>query len=172
MKATTHHGKRRTEPGIATINTYMIPKTTPQLRNTSHGARRSCSLRQVLHNTTFTEIFSFPLPPGVHPAATHRPGRWLGKGIRAGSSEGYNLFAKAAKPVISSSSGEAGGSGGESEAEVGLPGDTRRERLFRFSQASDSVFDRGVSSRLDYAKAGKNGPLFGGMRDEVRLHGV
>lgn len=51
--------------------------------------------------------------------------------------------------------------------EGGLPDDTRRERFFRFSQFSDSVFDRGESSRLDYAKAGENGPLFGGMRDEV-----
>ncbi|CAM9648801.1 unnamed protein product [Ectocarpus fasciculatus] len=92
----------------------------------------------------------------LHPITaviTHRiwgPGRWLGKGIRAGGREGYNLFSP-------------------SEAKsTSLPSDTQRERSFRFSQFSDSVFDRGVSSRLDYARAGKNGPLFGGMRDEVR----
>ncbi|CAB1113092.1 unnamed protein product [Ectocarpus sp. CCAP 1310/34] len=91
----------------------------------------------------------------LHPITaiiTHRiwgPGRWLGKGIRTGSREGYNLFASESKGI-------------------GLPSDTQRERCFRFSQSSDSVFDRGVSSELDYARAGKNGPLFGGMRDEVR----
>ncbi|CAM9356812.1 unnamed protein product [Ectocarpus sp. 4 AP-2014] len=91
----------------------------------------------------------------LHPITsiiTHRiwgPGRWLGKGIRTGSREGYNLFASEGKGI-------------------GLPSDTQRERSFRFSQFSDSVFDRGVSSGLDYARAGKNGPLFGGMRDEVR----
>lgn len=85
-----------------------------------------------------------------------RPGRWLGKGIRAGSREGYNLFSPTTppSPVLEAKS-------------VALPSDTQRERSFRFSQFSDSVFDRGVSSRLDYARAGKNGPLFGGMRDEV-----
>ncbi|CAM9859835.1 unnamed protein product [Ectocarpus sp. 8 AP-2014] len=92
----------------------------------------------------------------LHPITaiiTHRiwgPGRWLGKGIRTGSREGYNLF----------TASEAKG--------IGLPSDMQRERSFRFSQFSDSVFDRGVSSGLDYARAGKNGPLFGGMRDEVR----
>lgn len=97
------------------------------------------------------------MSPKYFPSPTlpsDRPGRWLGKGIRAGSSEGYNLFIE-------------GQSEGEGEGHGGLPSDTRRERFFRFSQSSDSVFDRGESSRLDYARAGKNGPLFGGMRDEV-----
>eukprot|EP00752_Nemacystus_decipiens_P012270 g10876.t1 len=112
----------------------------------------------------------------LHPVTaiiTHRiwgPGRWLGKGVRAGSSEGYNLFSRSPKADTLPSSKDGGGSGGGSggDGECGLPSDTLRERLFRFSQASDSVFDKGTSARLDYAKAGKNGPLFGGMRDEIR----
>lgn len=91
----------------------------------------------------------------------HRPGRWLGKGIRAGSQEGYNLFSPMGR------GGDAGESESEGEGRGGLPSDMRRERFFGFSQSSDSVFDKGSSSRLDYSKAGKNGPLFGGMRDEV-----
>ena len=98
----------------------------------------------------------------IHP---HRPGRWLGKGIRAGSSEGYNLFSRSPKA-------KKEGGGGAGEGGGSLPSDTLRERLFRFYQSSDSVFDKGMSSRLDYARAGKNGPLFGGMRDEVGLLGT
>lgn len=57
----------------------------------------------------------------------------------------------------------------DSSAADGLPADTRRERNFRFSLFSESVFDRGASSKLNYGEGAGNGPLFGGMRDEVSL---
>lgn len=87
-----------------------------------------------------------------------RPGRWLGKAIRAGESEGYNLFSSSRKMA----------SAAESSDSDGLPSGTRRELPFRFLLYSESVFDRGESSSLDYGEVGVNGPLFGGMRDEVR----
>lgn len=85
-----------------------------------------------------------------------RPGRWLGKAFRAGSSEGYNLFSASRAPPSS-----------ESSNAEGLPDGTLRERRFWCSTFSESVFDRGESSELNYGGQNDNGLIFGGMRDEV-----
>ncbi|CAM9837342.1 unnamed protein product [Scytosiphon promiscuus] len=118
----------------------------------------------------------------LHPIAaflTHRlfgPGRWLGKGIRSSSSEGYNLFssnpkattwAQPSSPSFAGKDADGGGSGGSSGG--GGPSDTRRNRRFRFTPFAQSVFDGGESASLDYSLGeAKNGLLFSGMRDEVR----
>ncbi|CAM9455893.1 unnamed protein product [Ascophyllum nodosum] len=82
------------------------------------------------------------------------PGRWLGKGLRGRGTEGYNIFAS------SRSATESG--------QIRFSKDVRRLGRFRFSLVSDSVFDRGESSSLNYGYEKENGPLFGGMRDEIR----
>lgn len=98
---------------------------------------------------------------GNYPTLTHalilRPGRWLGKAFSSRSSEGYNLFypGRTAPPSKGSLDKE------------GFPDGTLRERFFGFSPFVDSVYGSGASSELDYGRGGNNGPLFGGMRDEV-----
>eukprot|EP00904_Undaria_pinnatifida_P001989 jgi/Undpi1/11791/HiC_scaffold_4.g01490.m1 len=99
---------------------------------------------------------------GNYPTLTHalilRPGRWLGKAFSSRSSEGYNLFypGRTAPPSKGSLDKE------------GFPDGTLRERFFGFSPFVDSVYGSGASSELDYGRGGNNGPLFGGMRDEIR----
>lgn len=105
-----------------------------------------------------------------------RPGRWLGKGIRSASTEGYNLFSSNPKattwtePSTPSSSSEMDGSGvGRADSgDSSEQGDTQRGRRFRFTPFALSAFDGGESASLDYSfREGKNGLLFSGMRDEV-----
>ena len=94
----------------------------------------------------------FPAPPFFL-----RPGWWLGKAFCAGSPEGYNIFSPVRTAPSSTGSSDNGS----------FPDGTLRERFFGFSSFTKSVFDGGESSELDYGRGGKNGPLFGGMRDEV-----
>lgn len=80
--------------------------------------------------------------------------------MQSGRVEGYNLFSQLRTKS-------------QSGMEL-LPEDTRRERRFGFSISGPSVFDGGMSAKLDYGGGNGNGLLFGGMRDEVRmaLHGA
>lgn len=85
----------------------------------------------------------------------NRPGRWLGKAIKPGTAEGYNLFSTSRdKPIGEKLSFSQG---------------MLRERRFDFSISAPSVFDSGSSAKLNYGVGKGNGLLFGGMRDEVRI---
>ncbi|CAM9316224.1 unnamed protein product [Choristocarpus tenellus] len=114
------------------------------------------------------EYFARALPMGVlHPVASFitnwvwGPGRWLGKAVHPCSSEGYNIFES--RVVLDSEEANSGWA-------IHAPRKAIvRTRWFGVTNIDGSVFDGGNSMRFNYGRDKKNGLLFGGMRDEVRM---
>lgn len=67
----------------------------------------------------------------------------------------YNVFAPTRSPPAS-----------KLEA---LPPDAKRQRGFKFTVSDQSAFDDRKSSTFDYGGGNGNGPLWGGIHDEVTL---